>query len=36
MGIRFALHHRTVCEYDRLVSLSPQMIRHEAPGGDET
>ncbi len=27
MGIRVALHHKTVYEYDRLVSLSPQVVR---------
>src|SRR6266513_2979245 len=27
MGIRVALHHKTVYEYDRLVSLSPQIVR---------
>ena len=27
MGIRVALHHKTVYEYDRLVTLSPQMVR---------
>jgi uncharacterized protein (DUF2126 family)/transglutaminase-like putative cysteine protease len=27
MGIRVALHHKTVYEYDRLVKLSPQSVR---------
>ncbi|MGC2209499.1 MAG: transglutaminase family protein [Candidatus Korobacteraceae bacterium] len=27
MGIRVALHHKTVYEYDRLVTLSPQVVR---------
>jgi uncharacterized protein (DUF2126 family)/transglutaminase-like putative cysteine protease len=27
MSIRVALHHKTVYEYDRLVSLSPQVLR---------
>jgi uncharacterized protein (DUF2126 family) len=27
MGIRVALHHKTIYEYDRLVSLSPQIVR---------
>jgi transglutaminase-like putative cysteine protease len=27
MPIRVALHHKTVYHYDRLVSLSPQLIR---------
>ncbi|NJL31961.1 MAG: transglutaminase family protein, partial [Phycisphaerales bacterium] len=27
MGIRVALHHRTQYSYDRLVSLSPQVVR---------
>ena len=27
MAIQVALHHRTVYEYDRRVSLSPQVIR---------
>jgi len=27
MGIRVALHHKTVYKYDRLVSLSPQIVR---------
>ena len=27
MSIRVALHHRTVYHYDRLVSLSPQVVR---------
>jgi len=27
MPIRVALHHKTVYQYDRLVSLSPQIIR---------
>ena len=27
MGIRVALHHKTVYEYDRLVTLSPQIVR---------
>src|SRR6266487_3553305 len=27
MGIRVALHHKTIYEYDRLVSLSPQVVR---------
>src|SRR5712692_9440226 len=27
MGIRVALHHKTVYEYDRLVTLSPQTVR---------
>jgi uncharacterized protein (DUF2126 family)/transglutaminase-like putative cysteine protease len=27
MGIRIALHHKTVYEYDRLVVLSPQIVR---------
>jgi transglutaminase-like putative cysteine protease len=27
MGIRVALHHKTVYRYDRLVALSPQIVR---------
>ena len=27
MGIRVALHHKTVYEYDRLVTLAPQIVR---------
>ena len=27
MGIRVALHHKTVYQYDRLVTLSPQIVR---------
>ncbi|MBL8221522.1 MAG: hypothetical protein JNL62_19970, partial [Bryobacterales bacterium] len=27
MSIRVALHHKTTYEYDRLVSLSPQVVR---------
>ncbi|HUR32504.1 MAG TPA: transglutaminase family protein [Vicinamibacterales bacterium] len=27
MGIRVALHHKTVYNYDRLVTLSPQVVR---------
>lgn len=27
MAIRVALHHRTTYDYDRRVSLSPQVIR---------
>jgi uncharacterized protein (DUF2126 family)/transglutaminase-like putative cysteine protease len=27
MGIRVALHHKTVYEYDRLVTLGPQIVR---------
>ena len=27
MAIRVALHHRTIYEYDRLVELSPQIVR---------
>src|SRR5215510_2167325 len=27
MGVRVALHHKTVYKYDRLVSLSPQIVR---------
>ena len=27
MGIRVALHHKTVYRYDRPVTLSPQMVR---------
>ncbi len=27
MGIRVALHHKTIYEYDRLVALSPQIVR---------
>lgn len=27
MGIRVALHHKTLYEYDRLVTLSPQIVR---------
>src|SRR5581483_1428358 len=27
MGIRVALHHKTVYNYDRLVTLSPQIVR---------
>src|SRR5436190_10900390 len=27
MAIRVALHHRTVYNYDRLVTLSPQVVR---------
>jgi uncharacterized protein (DUF2126 family)/transglutaminase-like putative cysteine protease len=27
MGIRVALHHKTIYEYDRLVALSPQVVR---------
>src|SRR5262249_58056081 len=27
MSIRVALHHKTVYEYDRLVTLSPQIVR---------
>src|SRR5258705_11075254 len=27
MGIRVVLHHKTVYKYDRLVTLSPQMVR---------
>ena len=27
MAIRVALHHRTVYKYDRLVTLSPQIVR---------
>jgi len=27
MGIRVALHHKTIYQYDRLVTLSPQVIR---------
>ena len=27
MGIRVALHHKTVYQYDRLVTLSPQVVR---------
>ncbi|HEY2383769.1 MAG TPA: transglutaminase family protein [Terriglobia bacterium] len=27
MGIRVALHHKTVYKYDRLVTLSPQIVR---------
>src|SRR5438034_2935980 len=27
MGVRVALHHKTVYSYDRLVTLSPQIVR---------
>src|SRR5579871_6202113 len=27
MGIRVALHHRTIYNYDRLVTLGPQIVR---------
>jgi len=27
MSIRVALHHKTIYEYDRLISLSPQVVR---------
>ena len=27
MGIRVGLHHKTVYRYDRLVTLSPQIVR---------
>src|SRR5256886_11538464 len=27
MGIRVALHHQTIYNYDRLVTLSPQIVR---------
>ena len=27
MGIRVALHHKTIYHYDRLVTLSPQVVR---------
>src|SRR6516162_7627703 len=27
MGIRVALHHKTVYNYDRMVTLSPQIVR---------
>ena len=27
MGIRVALHHKTIYEYDRMVTLSPQIVR---------
>jgi uncharacterized protein (DUF2126 family)/transglutaminase-like putative cysteine protease len=27
MGIRVALHHKTIYKYDRLVTLSPQIVR---------
>src|SRR5581483_9836869 len=27
MGIRISLHHKTVYNYDRLVTLSPQIVR---------
>ena len=27
MGIRIGLHHKTIYEYDRLVTLSPQVVR---------
>src|SRR6476620_1871104 len=27
MGVRVALHHKTVYKYDRLVTLSPQIVR---------
>src|SRR5919198_4231968 len=27
MGIRVVLHHKTIYNYDRLVSLSPQIVR---------
>jgi len=27
MGIRVVLHHKTVYHYDRLVTLSPQIVR---------
>ena len=27
MGIRVALHHKTVYNYDRLVTLGPQIVR---------
>ena len=27
MGIRVALHHKTVYNYDRLVTLGPQVVR---------
>src|SRR5947207_5005963 len=27
MGIRVVLHHRTIYNYDRLVTLSPQIVR---------
>ena len=27
MAIRVALHHKTVYQYDRLVTLSPQVVR---------
>ena len=27
MSIRVALHHKTVYDYDRLVTLSPQVVR---------
>jgi hypothetical protein len=27
MDIRVALHHKTVYEYDRLVTLAPQIVR---------
>src|SRR5262245_26646235 len=27
MGIRVALHHKTIYDYDRLVTLSPQIVR---------
>src|SRR5204862_4309124 len=27
MGIRLLLHHRTIYNYDRLVTLSPQIVR---------
>ena len=34
MGIRVALHHKTVYNYDRLVTLSPQIVRlRPAPHG---
>ena len=27
MAIRVSLHHRTIYDYDRLVELSPQIVR---------
>src|ERR1700739_1610439 len=27
MGIRAVLHHKTIYKYDRLVTLSPQIVR---------
>src|SRR2546425_2619815 len=36
MGIRVALHHKTVYNYDRMVTLSPQTVRFGPPPHSRT